>query len=227
MCNYGTDAPPPKGIANSQELFDKWLQERRGKPRNLWTELYKVDNQGGLELLNRYDWTLPPPSVPVVRARDHRLAVKRGVSQFSPPLYDLVVRLLGRKFWSWAYSSQNRSDFFHSLVRMIMDIRPYDGVINRVLSALMMVFVFWHGWPRRTSWAGFAFWLIFVGILNLAGLLTYLALNHTAIIKCPVCGKRRGLAQVDCVRCQAELPAPEQGKLDLIFSTRPDIQHST
>lgn len=216
---FGSDAFPPADIVRSRELYDKWLRERRGKPWNLWTELYKVDNQGGLELLNRYDWTRPPPSVPVVRARDPRTTVQRGVSQFSPPLYDFVVRLLGRKFWSWAYSSRNRGDFFYSLLRMIMDIRPYGGVINRVLSALMMVFVFLHGWPRRTSWAGFAFWLVFVGTFNLAGLLTYLALNHTMVVKCPVCGKRRGLAQADCVRCQAELPAPERGKLDLIFST--------
>ncbi|MCK4384967.1 MAG: hypothetical protein KAW52_01760, partial [candidate division Zixibacteria bacterium] len=40
--HIGSDALPPKGIADSRELFDKWLQERRGKPRNLWTELYKV-----------------------------------------------------------------------------------------------------------------------------------------------------------------------------------------
>ena len=100
-----------------------------------------------------------------------------------------------------------------------MDIQPYGGVINRVLSALMMGFVFLHGWPRRTSWAKFFFWLVFVGLFNLAGLLTYLALNHTVVIKCPACGRRRGLARVDCARCQAQLPAPECGKLDLIFST--------
>ena len=212
----GNDALPPKDIADSLELLNKWFQQLRGKPRNLWTELYKVDNQGGLELLNRYDWTLPPPSVPVVRARDSRTAVQRGVSQFSPPLYDLVVRLLGRKFWSRALHYQNMGDFFYSLARMVLDIRPYGGVISRVLSALMMTFVFLHGWPRRTSWAKFVFWLVFVGAFNLAGLLTYLALNHTVVIKCPVCGRRRGLARVDCVRCQAALPAPERGKLDLI-----------
>jgi hypothetical protein len=217
--NYWSDWMPPADIAGSRELYDKWLQERRGKPRNLWVELYKVDNQGGLELLNRYDWTVPDPSMPVVKARDPRPAVKRYVSQFSPPFYDYVLRLLGRKFWSRALNYQNRGDFFYSLARVIMDIQPYGGVINRVLSALMMVFVFLHGWPRRTSWAKFVSWLVFVGLFNLAGLLTYLALNHTAVVKCPVCDKRRGLARVDCVRCRAELPAPERGKLDLIFST--------
>ncbi len=215
----GSDALPPKGIANSRELYDKWLQERWGKPRNFWVELYKVDNQGGLELLNRYDWTLPPQSESVVRARDLRLAVQRYVSQFSPPLYDLIFHLLGVRFWSSAYYYQHRGDFFLDLIRTILDFRPYGGVINRVLSALMMGFAFLHGWPRRTSWAGFVFWLVFVGMFNLAGLLTYLALNNTAVIRCPACGKPRGLARVDCVRCRAELPAPERGKLDLIFST--------
>jgi len=188
-----------------RELHGQWLSDYQSKD--------------GLELLTGYTWSVPARPGPVVRARDPRPAVQRSVAQFSPPLYDLVVRLLGRKIWSWAYSSRNRGDFFYSLVRMIMDIRPYGGVINRVLSALMMGFAFLHGWPRRTSWAKFAFWLIFVGAFNLAGLLTYLALNHTVVIKCPVCGKRRGLNRVDCVRCQAELPAPERGKLDLIFST--------
>ena len=215
---YWSDALPPADIAGSRELFDKWLQDRRGKPGNLWVELYKVDNQGDLELLNRYDWTIPPSSVPVVRARDARPAVKRYVSQISPPFYDYVFRLLGRKFWSRALNYQNRGDFFYSLARMVLDIQPYGGVLNRILSILMMIFVFLHGWPRRISWAKFIFWLVFVGIFNLAGLLTYLALNHTTVIKCPACGKRRGLAQVHCARCQAELPAPEQGKFDLIFN---------
>ncbi len=217
--NYWSDAFPPADIARSRELFDKWLQERRGKPRNLWTEFYKVDNQGGLELLNRYDWTVPAPPVPVVKVKDPRPIAQRCVSQFSPPLYDLVVRILDREFLSRAYQYQNRNDFFYSLARMIMDIRPHGGVINRVLSALMMIFVFLHGWPRRTSRAKLIFWLLFTLAFNLAGLLTYLALNHTPVIKCPACGKRRGLAQANCVRCGVELPAPEQGKLDLILNT--------
>ena len=216
---FGSDAFPPADISGSPELFDKWLQERRGKPRNLWAEFYKVDNQGDLELLNRYDWTRPAPSVPVVKTKDPRPTVQRCVSQFSPPLYDLVVRLLGRKFWSSAYRYQNRSDFFYSFARMVLDIRPHGGVLNRILSALMMIFVFLHGWPRRTSRAKFVFWLVFVGAFNLLGLLTYLALNHTALIKCRACGRRRGLRQVNCVRCGVELPAPERGKLDLILNT--------
>jgi hypothetical protein len=212
--NIGSDGFPPEDIIKSQELYNKWLEERRGKTRNVWIELYKVDNQGNLELVNRYDWTTPPLTWPMAKGKDPRPAVKRYVSQFSPTLYDYVGRLLGRKILINIYATQNRSGL---LRRMILDIRPYEGLINRILSGLMMVFVFWHGWPRRTTWARFIFWLVFVGLFNIAGLLTYLALNHTAVIKCPACGKRRGLAQVDCVRCKAQLPAPERGKLDLIF----------
>ncbi|MBW7988511.1 MAG: hypothetical protein FVQ84_00585 [Planctomycetes bacterium] len=212
--SFGSDSFMPKDI----KLYNKWLEERRGKPRNLWTELYKADNQGNLDLLNRYDWTAPPLSGSMATGRDPRPAVKRYLSQFSPPLYDVIMRLLGRKILTSVYAYENRGDFFYGLLQMILEIRPYSGVINRIFSALMMVYVFWHGWPRRTSWAKFIFWLVFAGLFNIAGLLTYLALNHTAVIKCPACGKRRGLAQVDCVRCRGQLPAPERGKLDLIIS---------
>ena len=221
LLHHWTEFHAPPLYSQDRELLEQWRREYRSKPQKRWVELYKIDAQADLELVNSYDWMtqVQSNSATVQKARDLRQTIKDCVSQFSPPLYDVAARLLGRKFWSLAYSSRNRGDFFSSFARMIMDIRPYDGVINRVLSALMMGFVLWHGWPRRTSWAKFVFWLVFVGAFNIAGLLTYLALNHTVVIKCPVCGKSRGLDRVDCVRCQAKLPAPERGKLDLIFST--------
>jgi hypothetical protein len=216
---YWSDAHPPVNISGSRELYDKWLQEWRGKPRNCWVELYKVNEQGGLDLLNRYDWTLPPPPESVFRARDSRTGVQRYVSQLSPPFYDLVfgfLNIIG--FWSSAYYYQHRADFLFELLRLILDFRPLDGITNWILSLIMMIFVFLHGWPRRTSWPKFVFWVVFTGLFNLAGLLAYLALNHTAVIRCPACGRRRGLVRIDCVSCRAELPGPERGKLDLILS---------
>jgi hypothetical protein len=218
VSSVGSDSFPPEDIIKSKDLYDQWLEERSGKPRTYWIELYKLDNQGNLEMLNRYIWTMPPISGFEVTIRDRRLTVKRYVSQFSPMLYDLVMRLLGRKLLTNIYTYENRGDFYYGLLKSILEIRPYNGIINRILSALMIVFVFWHGWPRRTSWFKYIFWLVFTGLFNIAGLLTYLALNHTAIIKCSACGKRRGLVQVDCVCCKAKLPVPEKGKLDLIFS---------
>jgi len=216
--NYGSDMPPVPDIKSSEKVIEKWTEEVQKKSWNMWTELYKVNNQGNLELVNRYNYTSSPVSGPAAKNRDPRPAGQRYVSQFSPLMYDLFIRYVAIRFWPRPFGYGSGNDFFYDLVLIIDYIRPHSSIINRILSALMMVYVFWHGWPRRTSWGGFVFWLIFTGLLNIAGLLTYLALNHTAVIKCPVCGRRRGLAQVNCVRCKTQLPAPERGKLDLIFS---------
>ncbi len=218
--NYGSDMPSFPGINSSQKVIDKWVQESRTKSWNSWIELYKVNNNGELELVNQYKYVNPPLSEPSIKIRDSRPLVHRSVSQFSPPLYDLIIHSLHRIFWSSpTYGSRSRNNIFNDLMRFMLDFGPHGGVINRISSALIMVFVFWHGWPRRTSLLRFAFWLIFVGLFNLAGLMTYLALNHTPIIRCPVCGKKRGLARIDCVRCNNELPTHESGKLSLIYNT--------
>ena len=212
---HGSGTVPVPSIATSPELYKEWVEQYRDKPRKMWTELYKVSDDGGLELLNRYDWVMPAPGR--FMQVDPMLAAQRFVTHFSPPLYSLVFRLLGREFWSNVHRSANQGDFFYTMLQTPQYLRPLNGTVNWVLSALMMGFVFWYGWPRRVSHARFIFWLVFVGLLNVTGLLTYLALNHTAVIKCPACGRRRGLAQSDCIHCQAPLPAPKPRELDLIF----------
>jgi ribosomal protein S27E len=209
----------------------EWGRNFRSQPQKHWVELYKVDNQAcgelvpkglvessNLELLNNYTWTVPGRSESV-KLTEYRMIMPSIVNKFSPPLYDILVHLLGEKYSLFIYYSQFRSDFFVGLARTIWEVRPADSVINWLLSAVMMGFALWHGWPRRTSWSKFLFWLAFVGIFNLVGLLTYLALNHTTVIKCPACGKSRGLTKVNCIRCGVELPAPKRGKLDLIFNS--------
>jgi hypothetical protein len=71
----------------------------------------------------------------------------------------------------------------------------------------MMILTVWHGWPRKNK-PCLAVWVILVGLFNIADLLTYLALNHTTLIKCSACGKRRNLEKSACIRCGAELPLP-------------------
>jgi len=213
---YESERIPPKEYYKSPKLLRKWLQDHQGKPIKTAVELYKANNQGKLELLNRYDWTVPALPERVVEARDFRAPATRFVSKFSPPLYDWAWYFVGIRFWTQVYQ---RSDFAHGFARMLADIRPSSSIINWLLSAMMIGFTFWHGWPRRTSWPKFLFWLAFVGIFNLAGLLTYLALNHTTVIKCPACSRSRGLTKVNCIRCGVELPAPKRGKLDLIFNS--------
>jgi hypothetical protein len=210
------EASPPPDYYKSPEFYQQWRRNYRSHPQKSWVELYRVDNQGNLELLNHYSWTIPPQSESMVKLKDSRTPAKSYVSKFSPPLYDWSWHLLGIKHWSYTYRANDFADAFSEIMA---EIRPGDSIFNLLLSAAMMCFALWHAWPRRTSKMKLAFWLALVGAFNLAGLLTYLALNHTAVIRCPVCGRNRGLTQVNCVRCGEDLPAPKCGKLDLIFST--------
>ena len=202
----------PSSLRKSPKLVWEWLRKVRSKPYKQWLELYSVDNQGELNLLNRYEWTIParPGRVRVVEAGPPWIKVKHYAYQFSTPLYDLTWYLLvGSEFRAYP------SDF----ARFVAEMRPGNSILNWVLSLAMAGFAFWHGRSRQTSRAKLIFWLLFTLMFNLAGLLTYLALNHTPIIKCSACGKDRGLGQVNCVRCGAELPTPKRRKLDLILNT--------
>lgn len=207
------DAPP-----KSRKDRDQWWQDYRTKPKKHWVELYKVDDQGDIDLINRYGWTVPGETGPRPRWVYVWEKTRRCVNQVSPPLYDLFVYLLVRQMWQGDYPSHN--EVVREFVGTINEIRPGFRVWNWILGALMVGLACLHGWPRRTSRATLIFWLVFVGLFNLAGLLTYLALNHTTVIKCPVCGKRRGLDQARCVRCKGELPAPKRGAHDLIFEAQ-------
>lgn len=162
--------------------------------------------------------TLRRPARPtrVVEAGPPWTKVRHYACQFSTPLYDLAWYLLGGEFRAYSYRG---NDFLSGFAEVTRELRPGNSILNWVLTLAMVGFVFRHGWPRRTSRAKLIFWLAFTLVFNLAGFLTYLALNHTPIIKCSACGKRRGVAQVNCARCGAELPAPERGKLDLILNT--------
>ena len=201
----------------SPKLVWEWLSKVRSKPYKKWLELYSVDNQGELNLLNLHDWTIPARPGSVVEASPPWIKVKRYACQFSTPLYDLAWYLLvGSEFRAYSY---RRNDFLSGFAEVTREFRPGNSILNWVLALAMVGFAFWHGWSRQTSRAKLIFWLAFTLVFNLAGLLTYLALNHTPIIKCSSCGKNRGLGQVNCMRCRAELPAPELGKLDLILNT--------
>ena len=204
-------------MAVSPQLYEEWLEQYYNKPQKKWMELYRVADDGAVQLLNRYDWTMPAPDRPL--HMESLLATQRLVGHFSPLLYSLLFHALGTEFWSYVQQSTNRGSFFYAMLAFPMWLRSLNGLTNWAISALMMGFVFWHGLPRRTSRAQFAFWLVFVGLLNATGLLTYLALNHTAVIKCPACGRRRGLAQNDCIHCRAPLPTPKPRDLDLVFKS--------
>ncbi len=174
--------------------------------------MYRVDETGGLNLVNRYSWTLPgdPGAIRYVELRS---SVKRFVSAFSPLLCDFVQLPFPRTFWQ----NLAQYDFVRELIQVVEEMRPHYSVWSLLVTAAILALTFRHGRPRRTSWGRLVFWLVFVALLNVAGFLVYWALNHTPTTACPACGKRRSLSRTDCVHCRAALPTPEHGQLDLIF----------
>lgn len=214
LMNNGTNKQIPEEYKNSKELLDQWAKENRKKLTHRWVELYKVDDQGELDLIKRYDWTTPPRKYrprPELYSRD---TIRRYICSVSPELYDLPWKIYGTSLRK-VYRGNN--DFLSGLLEITYMARPHSSKLSWVLTIVMMLLVLLHAWPRRTTWHRLIFWIIFTAVFNLAGLLTYLALNHTTVIKCPACKKRRGLERTDCIRCTTELPTPEKRKTDLIL----------
>ncbi len=189
-----------------------WWIEFRQKTRTVWVELYRVDEAGNLALANHYAWTVPaeqdvsPYEAPGSRA-------KRYVTASSPLLFDLFWLPFPKGFWSEIWQRHESTRVF---IEVVTEIRPHYSLWSWLVTATMLALTFWHGYPRRTSLGRLAFWLVFVALLNVAGFLVYWALNHTPTTKCSACGRRRGLNRIDCVHCQASLPTPTHGTLDLI-----------
>jgi hypothetical protein len=206
----------PEAYLKSPKLSAEWFRKFEGKHYKRWVELYKVDNQANLNMLNRYEWTVPREFGLRIQRKSFRLQVQRAAMAFSSPIYDLAWFLLGQEFF---IQRSRGNDFVSASIQMISEIRPANSLWGWLIIIAMVGFAFLHAWPRRTSRGKLILWLAFTLVFNLAGLLTYLALNHITVIKCPVCGKRRGLAQINCVRCGAQLPTPERRKIDLIFNT--------
>ncbi len=224
--------------SNAQSKM-KWWENYRYKSHKQRLEVYQVNPSGNLEPINRFEWIHPADQKPTSNepTSQEKLYHRQQKMRYylrtaSPPIYDLV--------WRWYY--KDRADSYLSEFKgfnnlIVMGIINVDYYINKyhypftsqhyltnrpinwVVSLLMVCVAFWHGFSRRTCWGKFIFWLVFVGLFNLAGLLTYLALNHTTVIKCSACGRRRGLEKLDCVRCGAELPLPQRRELDLLFKT--------
>jgi hypothetical protein len=95
------------------------------------------------------------------------------------------------------------------------DNELYSGIL--IIQNLYQSLRFLHGWLRRTHIAKLIFWVVFVFLFNLPGFLTYLALNHTPVIQCANCGKKRGLLQDACCRCGTALALPKAKETDLVM----------
>jgi len=203
-----------ESLSSTHRREYRWFEEYNSKEHNKWIGLYKVNQNNSLELVNRYEWT--SPAIKRKDSMEPRQKSKPFVTAFSPPPYD----------WLWRRYNEYISNYYYAdsipmvaIVEIIKESRPLNMPFNLIISLAIMGFTLWHGWARRTSWLKLVFWIVFTGLFGLAGMLTYWALNHTPVIKCPLCGKSRGLERSNCVRCGLKLPRPERRKLDLILNS--------
>ncbi len=210
----------PGPSSRDRKAVEKWHRDLNAKSKKQWIELYRIDNQDSLELVNQFGWTVPARFAQQYSYIDTGSSVqaqtKELLGTFSPPLYKLLLRM------SYPYMIKLRAqqdDVLYGFIRSIGEFTPRKNFANLLLSIILTALVFMHSWPRRTSNATLVFWLVFTLLFNLVGMLTYLTLNYTPAIKCASCGKRRGLNQDNCPQCNAPLPSPKPGKLDLILST--------
>jgi hypothetical protein len=208
------ERPEMEEIIDIPENFKQWWDDYSRSDKKKWVEFYKVSGDGSFELVNSFNWTEPGNDKSNANIWKEPL-VMPYVSSFSPLMGDLAVRAFKKPINKLIRKGGN---IFGASLQAISYFRPTNIGACMLVSLLMVLLAFWHGWPRRVSLPEFLSWLIFVGLFNVAGLCTYLALNHRPVIKCPLCGKQRGLGRVDCVRCGKQLPRPEQRKVDLIFS---------
>jgi len=199
--------------SESYKLMEQYRREYDSKPQPQLLQLYKVAGDGKLEPVNQFDWIRP--ACQTYYPPDPRETIMRWVSNTSPPVFGLLWELFGDSLYKF---SREGMGMMQGYAIIITEFRPRHSSLNYVLSAVMVAFALWHGWPRRTSRSKLIFWLIIVGAFNIAGLLTYLGLNHTPVIKCPACGKKRGLEKFNCIRCSSAFVVPQRKPTDLILA---------
>jgi hypothetical protein len=213
------DRPKPY----SPEALQRWWEEYRSRPYKAWAELYRLDEGGKLALVNKVEWTRPAETISKAwfYSRDVIDRSQRVLLAFSPGAYDFIS---WPKELQWSGSPKQTLDKGLNwtntifIVGEIMKRSATNGYAHWIISLLLACVAMWHQWPRRTSWARLAGWAALVLLFNLAGLLTYWAMNHMPVIRCAACGRKRGLNRPDCRACGKPLPPPQPREPNLIIT---------
>ena len=200
------------GLPDTQDesLLDQWRRQSRDRQTQHTIRLIEVSRSGTLREISSFSWIRPPRRIDEWYTRyTHVWRVVNVVS--SPMLHQCL---------SGISDAQRRamptylSETLGSMGHIRYNKAPYQIATCSIVMALLALL---HAWPRRTTWGRLAFWVVMVLAFNLAGLLTYLALNHTPVIGCSACGRRRGLLRPDCPACHGPLPVPQARPTDLVF----------
>jgi hypothetical protein len=197
--------------------YRSWAAQYRHRPYKQWTELHEVSEAGQMKLVNRFEWMVParPVTEPADGRDEPAIAQHKCVLSFSPPLYWAAWQWIVAQPWE-AYRGQADSFMPRAMAEVLSVLHPASLAATLAISLAMAAVALWHGWARRTCWWAFSFWLGLVAVFGLAGLLTYLGLNHTPVIRCAACGRKRALQRLTCPACGAEFPKPSPRDVDLV-----------
>lgn len=198
--------------------YMKWREENRYKSWTHWQELYRIEEDGMLTLLNHFEYTRPPysPSASQVILEEKAEQMREYTSFLAPACFSWLHAWIHR--WFENRTEPVSGDSLMQGLAMLMDeTRPRGPWFYYPISLILAAAALVHSLPRRTGWGRIIGWLIFIFCFNLAGFLTYLSLNHFPVIRCASCGRKRGLNRPDCASCGAGLPSPESRDVDLIY----------
>jgi hypothetical protein len=198
---------------------DEYFAMLSNKSYHSWTELYKLDPSGQIEQLSRFEWDRLPgikTNGPDTYNQYSGMSILKKLTVASPILYTGIYKIVGKfSIQNW----ENINPIFRDIIGATTEyLRPIYILPTLILSVMMAAVTFWHGWPRRQQPSGFAFWIIFVFVFNVTGLLTYLALNHVTVIRCSKCGKRRHIMVSQCSACGQPLEEPAAKPTDLVMT---------
>lgn len=203
--------------------YRDWLMENRHKPREYQHELYQIQKDGDLVLLNQFEYIQHgyPPSAAQILQQKKIKQIDRACTVSAPPCFAWILSGLTR-----LQESQNHVAFDSFLLRDFMELLnatyPQAPRFSYPVLAILIILALLHALPRRTGWIKIIIWLLLIFCFNLAGFLTYLSLNHYPVIRCAACGRRRGLNRPDCPACGSVLPPPEPRDVDLIYPPSPE-----
>ncbi|MHB0946276.1 MAG: hypothetical protein ACYC3B_03805 [Sedimentisphaerales bacterium] len=204
LYHWTTDTLKPADYDTSHKVRHEF--NTTGRPVSCSAELYKVDSAGNLSPVNEFRWAKPEYVAPVYKDEKYYLGY---TSVVSPPIFyggNKIIENLPKSIEE--IFPNDKEGLVRGYADLITTFYPRNLTASIALSVVMMLLTLWHGWSRKNNRLSLALWVILVGLFNVAGLLTYLALNHTTLIKCPACGKNRNLEMPACIHCQAELPLP-------------------
>lgn len=185
------------------------------KPHTYFQDLYEVKD-GSIERIDHFEWTTVPQSRAYTNYKSHEERSKeifKYITSISP-----VVYFPAAFFTHDLKLPGNIHPFFNIVKEAFSYTAPVLLWVNIAVSVLMAAVAFFHGLPRRTSDFQLIGWVVFVLLFNLAGLLSYLSLNHFPVIKCSHCGKRRHVKSLNCPSCGKPLSKPETRYTDLIMT---------